>query len=89
MSEVKGPKKPDPQPFLMKRNHDETGMSGTGIVAEGCVFSNGKCAVTWRSSKPCVQVWDTFEAFREVHIDHHPDNDTEIIWLTEEIEIHD
>lgn len=81
MSSVKGPKKPNPQIFLMLRNHDETGVSGTGVVAEGCVFSNGKCAVTWRSAHPCVQIWDSFEQFSAIHIDSHPENETEIVWL--------
>lgn len=81
MTVVKGPKKANPQVFLMNRNHDESGISGTGIVAEGCVFSNGKCVVTWRSDAPCVTVWDTFEQFKSKHIDSHPDNETELIWI--------
>ena len=81
MTEVKGPKKPDPQPFLMKRKHDGTGNSGTGVVMEGCVFSDGWVAYTWRSGRK-TRVWaESFEAFRELHIDAHPENETEIIWL--------
>lgn len=33
--------------FHLQRNHDETGVSGTGCVAEGVKFSNGRCALTW------------------------------------------
>lgn len=33
--------------FHLQRNEDETGVSGTGRVAEGCQFSNGKVALTW------------------------------------------
>lgn len=83
-AKVKGPKKPNPQPFLMKRNFDTTGNSGVGIVMEGCVFSNGEVAYTWRSGRK-TRVWcESFEAFRELHIDAHPANETEIIWLHEE-----
>jgi hypothetical protein len=78
---VEGPKKQDPQSFRMIRNNDETGISGTGVVLEGIVFSNGKCAVTWLSDAPCVTVWDNFEQFRAKHIDSHPDNNTEIEWM--------
>ncbi len=78
---VAGPKKPDLQPFMMIRGKDETGVSGTGIVAEGCVFRNGKCAVCWTSATPCIQVWDSFEAFKAVHIDAHPSNETQLVWL--------
>lgn len=86
MSEIKGPKKPDPQPFLMVRNKDETGNSGTGVVMEGCVFSDGEVAYTWRSGRK-TRVWaESFEAFRELHIDAHPENETEIIWINEKPE---
>jgi hypothetical protein len=79
--EIVGPKKVGPQAFRMIRNGDETGVSGIGSVAEGCVFSNGFCAVTWQSATPCVQVWPSFEAFKAIHIDPHPTNRTELIWL--------
>lgn len=86
MSEVKGPKKADPQPFLMIRKKDETGNSGTGIVMEGCVFSDGEVAYKWRSGRK-TRVWaESFEAFKELHIDAHPDNETEIIWIYDQDE---
>lgn len=33
--------------FVLERSEDLTGTSGTGIVAEGVVFSNGHVAYTW------------------------------------------
>jgi hypothetical protein len=33
--------------FHLERDTDATGISGTGKVAEGCVFSNGWCCMTW------------------------------------------
>ena len=84
MTDVIGPKKSDPQPFLMVRNKDETGNSGTGVVMEGCVFSDGWVAYMWRSGRK-TRVWaESFEAFRELHIDAHPENETEIIWTPQE-----
>ncbi|HUW48157.1 MAG TPA: hypothetical protein VMW36_05400 [Patescibacteria group bacterium] len=86
MSEIKGPKKSDPQPFIMVRNNDETGNSGIGVVVEGCVFSDGWVAYTWRSGLN-TRVWaESFEAFRKLHIDAHPENETEIIWFNPENE---
>ena len=76
-----GPNKFPPQAFPMVRNADETGVSGTGVVAEGCVFSNGKCVVEWIGATPCTQVWPTFDCFKAVHIKPHPGNKTEIRWL--------
>ena len=34
--------------FQLKRNIDNSGISGTGIVAEGVVFPNGKVVVCWK-----------------------------------------
>jgi hypothetical protein len=33
--------------FHLERDTDATGISGTGHVAEGCVFSNGYACMTW------------------------------------------
>jgi hypothetical protein len=86
---VEGPKKIRPQIFEMVRKKDEigrkvSGISGTGVVVEGVVFSNGKCVTRWISAVSCVQVWDSFEAFKAVHIDPHPDNGTVIVWQEED-----
>ena len=35
------------KPFWLERFEDENGISGVGRVAEGVVFSNGWCAMTW------------------------------------------
>ena len=35
--------------FILNRLEDESGISGTGIVAEGIQFSTGKCAIGWCS----------------------------------------
>lgn len=80
-SKIVGPKTTGPQTFIMHRTRDETGVSGTGKVVEGIVFSNGQCAVTWESAFPSVNVHPSFRAFKAAHIDPHPDNGTEIEWL--------
>lgn len=33
--------------FELIRSKDESGVSGTGVVAEGIVFSNGVCVISW------------------------------------------
>lgn len=80
--EIEGPKKVTSQLFEMIRNADDSGISGTGLVAEGVLFSTGKCVVTFigDGATPSVIVWDSFEQFRKIHIDSHPDNDTELVW---------
>lgn len=34
--------------FVLERNVDVSGVSGTGIVAEGVEFWDGTCAMRWR-----------------------------------------
>lgn len=68
--------------FQMVRNADETGVSGTGVVADGIEFPNGMVSVCWRSKTPSVNVYRSFVEFKHVHIDAHPSNDTEIHWFT-------
>jgi len=34
--------------FLLERVEDATGVSGTGWVAEGMQFTNGRCVLCWR-----------------------------------------
>ena len=80
--EVEGPKKPEVQVFKMIRNDDESGISGTGVVVEGTVFSDGTVVVRWLGATPCKAHWDSFEAFAKIHIESHPDNNTEIVWYT-------
>lgn len=70
-----------PRTFTIIRIKDETGISGKGRVLDGVVFSGGKTVISWISDKPSVVVYDTFEDFKHIHIDSHPKNKTEIIWL--------
>jgi hypothetical protein len=38
--------------FVLDRNVDLTGVSGTGIVAEGVEFSDGVCCLRWLTQWP-------------------------------------
>lgn len=75
------PRRRPAQAFQLIRQEDETGISGTGMVGEGCVFGNGKCCFCFESAHPSVSTWDSFEAFKFVHIDSHPGNKSIIVWL--------
>ncbi len=52
-----------PRAFVLLRHEDETGVSGTGIVAEGVEFSDGTVALRWTS------VWPTSVVFHDRGID--------------------
>ncbi len=43
--------------FVLDRNVDVTGVSGTGVVAEGVEFSDGVCCVRWMTEWPSSVVW--------------------------------
>jgi len=61
--------------FCLKRTEDESGVSGTGRVAQGFVFDNGKVAVTWLSDHPTVTIYDNIG---EVHAIHGHGGKTEV-----------
>ena len=53
--------------FYLNRTEDESGISGTGRVAQGFVFDNGKVAVTWLSEHPSVTIYDNIGEIHAVH----------------------
>lgn len=53
---------------MLQRDVDDTGVSGTGVVAAGVEFPDGKVLMRWlvgdhRSSV----VWDSIDAVRAIH----------------------
>lgn len=53
--------------FQLVRETDSTGVSGTGIVAEGVRFTSGKVAMNWRSEVPSTGIYDDIDDVRLVH----------------------
>jgi hypothetical protein len=67
---------------------DETGISGSGKVLEGCVFSDGECIIRWLSpTSPghSTAVFDSFGLFMSIHIAPHPDNKTKTVFNDGEV----
>jgi hypothetical protein len=50
--------------FYLHRIADESGVSGTGLVAQGVEFDNGKCALTWLLEVSSVVIYEKIE-YRE------------------------
>src|SRR5579872_1239536 len=46
-----------PRRFVLVRHEDVSGVSGTGVVAEGVAFSNGVVALQWASEFPTSVVF--------------------------------
>lgn len=53
--------------FEMHRKIDETGVSGTGHVADGVEFADGTCVLRWKTSTPGTTVFATREHMMKVH----------------------
>lgn len=51
--------------FRLQRDEDITGISGTGIVAEGVEFSDGTVVLRWLG--PVEQPWGIIEPTTVVH----------------------
>ena len=53
--------------FSLVRDDDETGISGTGTVAEGIEFSNGMCAMSWLTAMHSVAVYPNIKQLEAIH----------------------
>ena len=53
--------------FYLYRTEDESGVSGTGRVAQGFVADNGKVSLFWLSEHPSVTVYDSIGEVQAIH----------------------
>jgi len=64
--------------FELHRDEDETGISGTGVVAEGIQFSDGQVALRWQvGDHRSTVVWDDVA---DVIAIHGHNGKTRIVW---------
>jgi hypothetical protein len=57
-----------PRRFVLHRDIDVSGVSGTGDVAEGIEWSDGTVALRWRGKWATTVVWDYgLDALLAVH----------------------
>jgi len=68
--------------FTVCRQHDETGVSGEGVIIEGVVLGTGQCIVHWLYPPPRggIAIFDSMTDFIKVHIEPHPGNKTIITY---------
>ncbi len=52
--------------FVLNRKEDVSGISGTGIIAEGTIFSTGKIALLWLGTNS-FGLWDDMESLIRTH----------------------
>ena len=53
--------------FYLERVEDESGVSGTGIVAEGFEFWDGTCALRWLKGVRCVAYYNSIAELEHIH----------------------
>jgi hypothetical protein len=64
--------------FLLIRLVDETGVSGQGIVAEGCELIGGKAVLSWLTPTSSVAIYSSVEDLNTIH---GHDGKTTVKWL--------
>lgn len=67
--------------FHLLRKEDVHGISGTGIVAEGCEFTNGRVCLVWLTATSSISIFDNIKELEEIH---GHEGRTVIVWKDEE-----
>lgn len=70
--------------FQVVRDEDVSGVSGTGVIAEGVLFSGGKVFVNWISMHKIVEMADSVAEWQAVH---GHEGKTRIVWDDEAEEL--
>lgn len=53
--------------FVLNRHRDVSGVSGTGLVAEGVLFANGQVAVAFVGNLHAVEVLENIDTVIAIH----------------------
>lgn len=67
--------------FELHRDTDHTGVSGTGVVAEGVLFRNGNVVVSWLGEHATVTTYP--QGMATVEAVHGHGGSTRIVWIDE------
>ena len=66
-----------PRVFYLVRLADETGVSGTGIVADGVQFWDGTCVVNWATTTTSTSI---YKSITDVTTIHGHNGKTRVFW---------
>ncbi len=64
--------------FELHRDIDSSGVSGTGVVAQGVEFDNRQCCMTWLTEWNSVAVYPDIQTLEAIH--GHGGN-TRVVWV--------
>jgi hypothetical protein len=69
-----------PRTFILLRHEDVHEQSGEGVVAEGVQFSDGTCAMRWRTTTASTCLYNSVEDVQELH---GHEGRSELLWCDE------
>lgn len=64
--------------FELHRVEDKTGVSGTGVIAEGVVFSDGTATLRWKTQYRSTGFYASVDDLEAIH---GHGGTTKIVWL--------
>ncbi len=70
-----------PKRFIVHRLEDESGVSGTGVVAVGVQWPTGKCTIEWIVEPHTQGMYDSIEDVIKIH-GHN--GKTVVMWMADE-----
>ena len=53
--------------FFLQRVEDETGISGTGVVARGVILPSGAVVMEWQTFHSSICIYKTISDIEEIH----------------------
>lgn len=53
--------------FVLRRDEDESGVSGEGVVAQGVVFTDGAVALRWLTEYRSTGIYNSIEDVERIH----------------------
>lgn len=53
--------------FELHRIEDETGVSGTGIIAQGIQFDDGSCSLRWLTEHKSTALYEDIRTLERIH----------------------
>ena len=68
--------------FTLRREEDVSGVSGTGVVLEGALFSTGIVVIHWLTPPPrgSIAIFDSLDQFLSIHVTPHPENRSVLVF---------
>jgi hypothetical protein len=55
------------QEFYLLRVEDESGISGTGLVARGCIFPSGAVVLEWQTFHSSICIYKNINDVEAIH----------------------